>query len=99
MLRKQRKGWFVAVVLISILSASAPAFAAGPARGDTGWFARLLGWLGLPPSVTPVWDLSSANIDPDGQPGAKTDDSIHIDPNGQPRSAATDDSAHIDPDG
>ena len=90
MLRKQRKDWIAAVVLISLLSASAPAFAAGPARGDAGsWFARLLGWLGLPPSVTAVWESDSAHIDPLGQPK----------PNGTETPAGTDDSAHIDPNG
>jgi hypothetical protein len=103
MLRKQRKGWIAAVVLILLLSASAPAAAAGPERGGDGsWIVRLLGWLGLPPSVTSVWDFSSGYIDPLGQPGpnsAGTDDSGFIDPDGKPGSAGTDDSAHIDPDG
>lgn len=104
MLRKQRKGWIAAVVVLALLSASVPAAAAGPAPGGEGWLGRLLGRLGL----SPVWGLSSAHIDPNGQPdgnggggSAGTDSSIHIDPDGQPRSsqANTDDSIHIDPDG
>jgi len=104
MLRNQRKGWIAVAVLAALLLASAPASAAGPVQRDMGsWIVRLAGWLRLPPSVTAVWGLSSANIDPDGQPkptgSAGTDDSGYIDPNGQPGSSSADDSAHIDPDG
>ena len=87
MLRNQRKGWIAAVALAALLLASAPASAAGPVRRDTeSWIVRLAGWLGLPPSVTAVWGLTSANIDPNGQPKPTS-------------SAGTDDSANIDPDG
>src|SRR5262245_11367695 len=69
MLRKQRKGWIAAGILAAILLASAPAAAAGPARRDTeSWFVRMARWLGLPSSVTAVWEKDSANIDPNGQP-------------------------------
>jgi hypothetical protein len=87
MLRNQRKGWTAAVALAALLLASVPAAAAGPVRRDTeSWIVRLAAWLGLPPSITAVWGLTSANIDPLGQPK----------PTG---SAGTDTSAHIDPDG
>jgi hypothetical protein len=90
MLRKQRKGWIAAVVLVLLLSASAPAAASGPDRGTDGsWIVRLLGWLGLPPTAIPLWSSNSSG----------TDDSIHIDPDGQPGSAGTDDSIYIDPNG
>jgi hypothetical protein len=87
MLRNQRKGWIAVAVLAALLLASAPASAAGPVRRDTeGWIVRLARWLGLPPSVTAVWEKDSAHIDPDGQPkptgSAGTDTSAHIDPNG-----------------
>jgi len=87
MLRNQRKGWIAPAVLAALLLAPVPASAAGLARRDPGsWIIRLAAWLGLPPSVTAVWDLSSANIDPLGQPKptgtAKTDSSAHIDPDG-----------------
>ena len=106
MLRNQRKGWIAAVVLAALLLASAPASAAGPAQRDTGsWIVRLLGWLGLPPSVTAAWEADSGYIDPNGQPKTNgsegTDDSGYIDPLGQPgsSSAGTDSSGYIDPDG
>ena len=84
MLRNQRKGWIVPAVLAALLLAPMPASARGPARRDPGsWIVRLAAWLRLPPSITAVWDLSSA----------------HIDPNGQPKPAGTDSSANIDPDG
>jgi hypothetical protein len=87
MLRNQRKGWIAAVALAALLLASAPAAAAGPVQRDTeSWLVRLDRWLRLPPSVTAVWGLTSANIDPDGQPK----------PTG---SAGTDTSGYIDPDG
>jgi hypothetical protein len=87
MLRNQRKGWIAAVALAALLLASAPASAAGPAQRDTrSWIVRLAGWLGLPPSITAVWEKDSANIDPDGQPkptgSAGTDTSANIDPLG-----------------
>jgi hypothetical protein len=97
MLRNQRKGWIAVAVLAALLLVSAPASAAGPVQRDMGsWIVRLAGWLRLPPSVTAIWGLSSANIDPNGEP--KPTDSAHIDPDGQPSSSA-DDSANIDPDG
>ncbi|MFL6291283.1 MAG: hypothetical protein ACJ759_10340 [Thermoanaerobaculia bacterium] len=103
MLRNQRKGWIAAVALAALLLASAPAAAAGPARRDMeSWIVRLAGWLGLPSSITAVWETDSANIDPNGQPkptgSAGTDDSANIDPNGQP-GASSDTSANIDPNG
>jgi hypothetical protein len=101
MLRNQRKGWIAVAVLAALLLASAPASAAGPVPRDMGsWIVRLAGWLGLPPSVTAVWGLSSAHIDPNGEPkptgSAGTDDSGYIDPLGQPGSSS-EDSANIDP--
>lgn len=101
MLRNQRRGWIAALALAALLLASAPASAAGPVQRDVEtWIVRLAGWLGLPPSVTAVWGLSSANIDPDGEPkptgSAGTDDSGHIDPDGQPGSSS-DSSGYIDP--
>ena len=104
MLRNQRKGWIAVAVVAALLLASAPASAAGPVQRDVEtWIVRLAGWLGLPPSVTAVWGLSSANIDPNGEPkptgSAGTDDSGHIDPDGQSGASSADDSAHIDPDG
>jgi hypothetical protein len=87
MLRNQRKGWIAAVALAALLLASAPAAAAGPVQRDAeSWIVRLARWLGLPPSITAVWGLTSANIDPLGQPkpngSAGTDTSANIDPNG-----------------
>ncbi len=101
MLRNQRKGWIAPAVLAALLLAPVPASAAGPARRDPGnWIVRLAAWLRLPPSVTAVWEMTSAHIDPLGQPGTTgTDDSAHIDPLGQPGSAKADDSANIDPNG
>ena len=104
MLRNQRKGWIAAAALAALLLAPLPASAAGPARRDTGsWIVRLAAWLRLPPSLTAVWEMDSAYIDPNGQPkptgSAKTDDSANIDPNGQPGSAHADSSANIDPNG
>lgn len=103
MLRNQRKGWTAALALAALLLASAPASAAGPVQRDLGsWIVRLAGWLGLPPSITAVWEADSANIDPNGQPKPTgsdgTDDSGYIDPNGQ-SGASSDSSANIDPDG
>jgi hypothetical protein len=96
MLPKQRKGWIAGIAAVSMtafLLTTAPAFAAGPARDDAGsWIVRLAGWLGLPPSLTPAWGLSSANIDPDGRPRSAGDQP-------GPSSAGTDDSANIDPNG
>ena len=87
MLRNQRKGWIAVSVLAALLLASAPASAAGSVQRDMGsWIVRLAGWLGLPSSVTAFWGLSSAHIDPNGQPK----------PTG---TAGTDSSANIDPDG
>ena len=104
MLRNQRKGWMAAMALAALLLASTPAFAAGPVQRDIeSWIVRLAGWLGLPPSVTAVWEADSAHIDPDGQPkptgSAGTDDSANIDPDGQPESGSADpdSSANIDP--
>ncbi|HWN43685.1 MAG TPA: hypothetical protein VNW71_15765 [Thermoanaerobaculia bacterium] len=104
MLRNQRKGWIAVAVLAALLLASAPASAVGSVQRDTGsWIVRLASWLRLPPSVAAVWGLSSANIDPDGEPkptgSAGTDDSGYIDPNGQPGPSSADDSGYIDPDG
>lgn len=84
MLRNQRKGWIVPAALAALLLAPLPASAAAPARRHPGtWIVRLAAWLGLPPSVTAVWDRSSGYIDPLGQPKpAGTDSSAHIDPNG-----------------
>lgn len=87
MLRNQRKGWTAVAALATLLLASAPASAAGPVRRDTeSWIVRLAGWLGLPPSVTAIWEADSAHIDPNGQPkptgSAGTDSSAHIDPLG-----------------
>lgn len=86
MLRNQRKGWLAPAVLAALLLAPAAASAAGPARRDPGsWIVRLAAWLRLP-SITAVWEMDSANIDPLGQPkpdgAAKTDDSANIDPDG-----------------
>jgi hypothetical protein len=93
MLRNQRKSWIAITILASVLLTTAPAFAAGPAREEGGsWIVRLAGWLGLPPSLTAAWGLSSANIDPNGQPRLTGDQP-------EPGSAGTDDSANIDPDG
>ncbi len=104
MLRNQRKGWIAVAVLAALLLASVPASAAGTAQQDVeNWIVRLASWLRLPPSVTAVWGLSSAHIDPNGEPkptgSAGPDDSAHIDPNGQPGSSSADDSGYIDPDG
>ncbi|HEX6861838.1 MAG TPA: hypothetical protein VF414_03425 [Thermoanaerobaculia bacterium] len=84
MLRNQRKGWIVPAVLAALLLAPVPASAAGPARRDPEtWIVRLAAWLGLPLSVTAVWEMDSANIDPLGQPRTTgTDSSAHIDPLG-----------------
>lgn len=93
MLRNQRTGWIAAVAMTAFLLITAPAFAAGPAREDAGnWIVRLAGWLGLPPSLAAAWDLSSANIDPNGRPKPGGDQP-------GPGSAGTDDSANIDPNG
>ena len=99
MLRNQRKGWIAPAVLAALLLAPVPASAAGPAPRDPGsWIVRLAAWLGLPPSVTAVWERSSANIDPNGQPKPTgTGSSANIDPDGQPGSATTDSSGYIDP--
>ncbi|HVG07125.1 MAG TPA: hypothetical protein VNM67_05425 [Thermoanaerobaculia bacterium] len=100
MLRNQRKGWIAPAALAALLLAPVPASAAGPARRDPGnWIVRLAAWLGLPPSVTAVWEMSSANIDPNGQPKPTGDSSANIDPDGQPGSAKADSSGYIDPDG
>ena len=101
MLRNQRKCWITPAVLAALLLAPVPASAEGLARRDPGsWIVRLAAWLGLPPSVTAVWEMDSANIDPLGQPKPTgRDDSANIDPLGQPGSAQTDSSANIDPDG
>lgn len=101
MLRNQRKGWIAVAILAALLLASAPASAAGPVQRDIeSWIVRLAGWLGLPPSVTAVWETDSANIDPNGQPkptgSAGTDDSGYIDPDGQPR-PSSESSGYIDP--
>jgi len=87
MLRNQRKGWIAPAVLAALLLAPVPASALGPEPRDPGsWIVRLAAWLRLPPSVTAVWEMSSAHIDPNGQPmptgSAKTDDSGYIDPDG-----------------
>jgi hypothetical protein len=87
MLRNQRMGWIAPAVLAALLLAPVPASAAGPAWRDPGsWIVRLAAWLRLPPSVTAVWEMDSANIDPLGQPkptgSAQTDSSAHIDPDG-----------------
>ena len=95
MLRIQGKGWIASAALAALLLGPAPASAAGP--DSESWIVRLAGWLGLPPSVTSLWEADSAHIDPLGQPTANS--SANIDPNGQPRSMGTDDSANIDPDG
>lgn len=101
MLRNQRMGWIAPAVLAALLLAPVPASAAGPApRGPQSWIVRLAAWLGLPPSVTAVWERDSANIDPLGQPKPTgTDSSANIDPNGQPGSSSEDpdSSANIDP--
>lgn len=95
---KERKNLIAAVLLLAaFVTASVPALAEGPARGmpenpGTAWVVRILGWLGLPPSLGSAWEASSANIDPDGQPmltsgegtgaPASADSSANIDPNG-----------------
>jgi len=93
----------VVFVLVTFVTVSVPALAAGPAGGgregdpQVSWTVRILGWrgwlgwLGIPPSLGSVWEASSAYIDPNGQPltsGGETG-----------ASAYTDDSAHIDPNG
>ncbi len=101
----ERKSLVAVLALVMALAAVSPALAAdhGP---SAGWMARFLGWLGLESqTIGRLWDATSANIDPDGQPrpNAMPDDSAHIDPNGQSRpdgaAERPDDSANIDPNG
>ena len=96
---KERKNLIAAVLLLAaFVTASVPALAEGPEKGvrespGTAWVVRILGWLGLQPQgLGSIWGASSANIDPDGQPGLTSG-------GGTGASASTDDSAHIDPNG
>jgi hypothetical protein len=76
MMSKERKNVMVALLLATaLLTVPVPARAKGPERGirDTGpgraWVVRILDWLGLhPQGLGSIWESSSANIDPDGQP-------------------------------
>jgi hypothetical protein len=97
-MRKERKKVMAAVLLaVAVLTASVPAWAEEPGKGvrdERPWVVRILDWLGLPTQgLGSIWEASSANIDPNGQPrptsgGGETG-----------ASASSDSSAHIDPDG
>ncbi len=89
MFRMKRTRWISSALLLGVLLLPLPAMAGGFLYGGEaqgiwgGWWADLLGWLGL----------DSSFIDPDGQPkpAAPTwsteTDSAMIDPNGNPRPA------------
>lgn len=75
MMSKERKNVLAAVLLVAvILAVPIPAHAKQPARGvrDTGpvraWVVRILDWLGMHQAPGSIWEASSANIDPNGQP-------------------------------
>jgi hypothetical protein len=76
MMSKERKNVLAAVLLVAVvLTVPIPAHAKQPASGvrDAGpvraWVVRILDWLGMHPTrIGSVWEASSANIDPNGQP-------------------------------
>lgn len=95
MRERMKKLMTALLVATAFLTASIPARAEGPARrtGESPgmeWVTRILDWLGLHPQRSTIWEASSANIDPDGQPNSggsggtspSSDSSAHIDPNG-----------------
>ena len=92
---RERKNPMAAILLAAaFLTATLPAWAEGPLRGwrDASpgmvWVVRLLDCLGL----GSIRELSSAHIDPNGQPTVNSGGEDGA-------SASPDDSAHIDPDG
>jgi len=110
MFRMKRTRWISFALLLGVLLLPLPAMAAGfwegaSSQGWGGWWADLLGWLGLGPSVV---ETTSPMIDPNGQPGlaeptwSRQASSSYIDPLGQPQppgSANSDSSPFIDPNG
>ena len=99
-MRERMKNLTAALILAAaFLTASLPSRAEEPARGlrdanpGRAWVVRFLDWLGLQPrGLGAVWEASSANIDPNGQPTSN--------PGEEPEaSAGSDSSAYIDPNG